>query len=382
MQNIVNSGPDNYQKATMAKWQKMKPVNFDLFNRIINGNLRPFLKDFDTNEKVKKIYHDATVIRKGIFSGKIDFFETLDLVENGFKEGDELVIEITDQEDGTINATIKNLTEENLEELYDLDIPPPPNLKGEYFEFIIEREYKSLRIRIDHYFHHTSNESELKFFASKNIQLLKKLAQEAHLLQKKLYKVGIDDYDNPDTYPIAILKIYMLRLILLIQNRFEPFLSIPAQSETDLKIELYEYHKTLAKFETLRKKMEATIAINKKTKIIQKKSSFGYKYKETDSLVNAINKLNLKINLLNQNITSPEQLIAVFTATEINSSLPQINFDCDTTQVRYVFDKLKPHFSNLTLAVIESSKLFISNSGNFITAQNLSSSKIDQPKKL
>jgi hypothetical protein len=364
----------------MAKKQILKSVNFDLFNRIINGNLRPFLKDFDTDEKVKKIYDDAKVIQKGIFSGKVDFFETIDLVENGFKDGDEFVIEITDQEDGTIQAIIKNLTEENLEELIDIDIPPPPNLKGEYFEFIVEREYKSLVIRIDNYLHHTSIESELKLFANKNIQLLKKLAEDAHRLKKKLYKEDLDDLDNPDTYVIYLLKTYILRLILLIQKRFEPFLTIPAQSETALRIELYEYHKTLAEFKKLNDFIEAKKAKNKNVKIISKKTSFCYTHSETSSLLNTIKQLCLKINLLNQALTSPEQLLEVFTAKEINLNLPKIYFDCDTTQVRYIFDKLKPHFSNLTLALIESSKLFISNSGNLLTAQNLSSSKIQQPK--
>jgi hypothetical protein len=110
------------------------------------------------------------------------------------------------------------------------------------------------------------------------------------------------------------------------------------------------------------------------------KISFNYKHTDTSNLLNSIKQLCLKINLLKQAITTPEQLLEVLTTNEINFSLPAIHFDCDTTQVRYVFDKLKPHFSNLSLTLIESSKLFTSKSGVLLNAQNLSSSKKEQPK--
>ena len=97
-------------------------------------------------------------------------------------------------------------------------------------------------------------------------------------------------------------------------------------------------------------------------------------------MLNIIKQLNLKISLLNEDLTSPEQLLVVLTAKEMNSNLPAVHFGCETTQLRYVFDKLKPHFTNLSFTLIESSKLFNSKTGSFLTAQNLSSSKINQPK--
>lgn len=244
---------------------EIKPVNFDLFNRVVNRDLRPHLKAFDTKEKIEILYKNAQVIRKGKIMKGYDPFQGLNLREIGLKDGDEFSVEFITREDGVVQASITNLSEEELDDLIDIGIPPPPDLKAEYFQFILEREYRLLIIRIDYFFEKTAAEADLKFFASKNIQLLKKLASEAHLYEKKLAKDGVDNYDNPNTYAIDVLKTYVLRLILKIQNLFEPFLSIPYQSEEELQIELYEYWRTLEMFrkfeEESKKRMESKKAL-------------------------------------------------------------------------------------------------------------------------
>jgi hypothetical protein len=108
--------------------------------------------------------------------------------------------------------------------------------------------------------------------------------------------------------------------------------------------------------------------------------SFGYKQKDSTKLLSFITTLNHKIVLLNEQHTSAADLLQVLTAKEINDDLPHIYFNCETTQLSYIFNKLKPYFTKLTFQNIEKSQLFYTKNGNPLKGQNLSASKIDYPK--
>jgi hypothetical protein len=110
------------------------------------------------------------------------------------------------------------------------------------------------------------------------------------------------------------------------------------------------------------------------------KFSFGYKQKDTTKLLSFVTQLNLKIDLLNEDYTSPNDLMVVLSANELNNELPKIYFNCETTQLYYVFNKLKTYFTKLTFKNIEDSQLFFTKNGNPLKGQNLSASKVDFPK--
>ena len=52
-----------------------------------------------------------------------------------------------------------------------------------------------------------------------------------------------------------------------------------------------------------------------------------------------------------------------------------IHWECETIQLRYIIDQLKPYFEGLNLKNIEDSRKFISKQGNRIKASNLSNAK-------
>ena len=59
----------------------------------------------------------------------------------------------------------------------------------------------------------------------------------------------------------------------------------------------------------------------------------------------------------------------------------KIHLGCETTVFRYIVDRLKLHFTNLTFITIENSGLFFSKKNNQIKATNLSVSKVTSPKR-
>src|SRR5690554_1514085 len=114
-------------------------------------------------------------------------------------------------------------------------------------------------------------------------------------------------------------------------------------------------------------------------KAIDSLFSFGFKSSK-DSLKSFILELNRQIYLLRDDVAAVENLYSVLTADNLNEKLPKITFNCETTQLYYIFNHLRPYFNNLTFSNIEKSKLFFTKNGNLLKAQNLSASKIEFPK--
>ena len=88
-----------------------------------------------------------------------------------------------------------------------------------------------------------------------------------------------------------------------------------------------------------------------------------------------------KIDLLIEDKTSSDDLFAVFTSRDLEANTKKIYLGCETTQFRYIIDKITLQFTNLKLKAIEKTKAFYSKNGTLITAQNLSAGKVDNPKE-
>jgi hypothetical protein len=109
------------------------------------------------------------------------------------------------------------------------------------------------------------------------------------------------------------------------------------------------------------------------------KISFGFTGKE-DKLKNVLIELCNKVELLNEDKTNTTELLSLLMSKDIKPGITPIYLNCETVQFRYIVDKLKNHFSNLTPTEIEKSECFYSKKSNLIKAQNLYSNKIGAPK--
>lgn len=115
----------------------------------------------------------------------------------------------------------------------------------------------------------------------------------------------------------------------------------------------------------------------------QEKMSFGLKRGNTDKLKNIISQLGLKLEkgFINEELSSIEIALSILLSKDILQESGSIHLKCETRQLRYIIDKIKPMFSSLTLTKIGKSKKFISSLGNPISEGNLSQNKIDSPKE-
>jgi hypothetical protein len=107
----------------------------------------------------------------------------------------------------------------------------------------------------------------------------------------------------------------------------------------------------------------------------------SFKFKASkDALRKFITELNAQIYLLSGDIDAVEDLVTLLTSDNLLEEQSKITFNCETTQLYYIFNKLKPYFLDLSFKNIEKSQLFFTKNGNLLKAQNLSASKVDYPK--
>lgn len=109
------------------------------------------------------------------------------------------------------------------------------------------------------------------------------------------------------------------------------------------------------------------------------KLSFGFTG-DAEKLKSVLLQLKNKVELLNEEKTSADELFSVLTSKDLKANSTQIYIGCETVQFRYIIDKLSQHFNNLTPKLIEDTEIFFSKRKKKITAQNLYSNKIGNPK--
>lgn len=125
--------------------------------------------------------------------------------------------------------------------------------------------------------------------------------------------------------------------------------------------------------------VKASPTINSNLNSNQSKFSFGF-IGEEKNLKTVITELSNELDLVDRDVAGPEELIKLLTSKNIRSSNIKIKLGCETTMFRYILDRLKLRFTNLTFVSIENSGLFYSKKNNKIKATNLSVSKVVNPK--
>ena len=240
LEDIENYEKDYGLNIDLVKKAIREGSEFALYDSIINGGNRPFLDKFSNEKHIQQLLDDFWSVKLVIGKNGFEPSTNSDQIRlDAFvKNGDTIVLEIDENEE-PLRGTLKCTTDDKLEELIDLEFPPPINLKAEYFFSIIEFEYEKIKLNAKNILKTASSEQDLSLYANKNIQRLKEMAYQAHLLSKRLRIKGRSAWDHPDSYVIDVLKTYIIRLILYYQGLFQPYLKIPIQDEDQLRTGLY-----------------------------------------------------------------------------------------------------------------------------------------------
>lgn len=303
----LKNGLGEYKESEIKQVDLQKKLNdtyFNLFEKFITGSLKPHLIN-DENLSEINILLSFKVIKDN---------------ETGLLKFDSEYIAFCTDEDQKFELTIDEgkdeliiLKDEKLQDLINIDIPPPPDEKSERYLMLIEFEVKLIKHKIKEFIKSTNEIESLELFAKKSILTLKKLGRELYIYIKQLG--GDDNFLNDSNHFVCyILKYYIIDLILHIQDVFSSFVKIEFEGEKTLKYKLFnENYNNLCwlriydflpkEFETFKKQF---IVDNKKelekNKLTRKGLNFGKTlfeyYKSLNNGLNNIDSINNYINII------------------------------------------------------------------------------------
>jgi hypothetical protein len=260
---------------------------------------------------------------------------------------------------------------------FSSEVPAYHNTITKYYALLISKEV--LRVFNEYLIRSSkwTNRIDIIFQTTSLLRNLKTLTKQVNseLVARNLNEFP-DDQPEPIHFTLYLLKLQLITLYFSIQEVKIDILEEVFTLEDFYLLELNEPVSAIRKIYPTKDKVliEGDNSPKKEHKI-----NFGFKGK-TDNLKTVITQLNFKANLLKEGTTTADELLSVLTSKNLIPGSAKIYLDCETAIFRYILDKLKPVFSNLKLIVIENSNVFYSKNGTLIKANNLSSSRIENPK--
>lgn len=264
--------------------------------------------------------------------------------------------------------------------LYNVELPKYKDAFSQFYNLVITGE----TLRVYNLFLQQSQSwtelVDIRYQVGKLLTNAKVLAKQTsvELLEQGFASVPDAEADFIH-FALYYLKHSSIQLYFSIQEYFKNSLKQITTIEDFYLLDLEEPLADMIEIELI----EPSDEISKKSvtdNAVQDRFSFGFTG-DKNSLKSAISQLCQKIELLNEDMTTQDALLKLFTSKNINGNPTKIYLGCETAQFRYIIDKLAPHFTNLRLTAIEKTTAFYSKNGNLITAQNLSAGKVDNPKE-
>lgn len=264
--------------------------------------------------------------------------------------------------------------------LYKIDLPKYKDAVTHFYYFIITGE--TLRV-FNAVLQQAANWTELvdiRYQVGKTLTNTRVLAKQVSTELNEQGFTGIPDAQSSFIhFALYYLKHSLIQLYFSVQEQFKASLSQVTMLDDFYLLDLEEPLSNMVYLELIEEPNESSQQQNSNTPI-KDKISFGFTG-DKEKLKVAIGQLCQKIDLLNEEKTSADSLHTVFITKDLEASTTKVYLNCETTQFRYIIDKIALQFTNLKLKTIEKTKAFYSKNGTLITAQNLSAGKVDNPKE-
>lgn len=264
--------------------------------------------------------------------------------------------------------------------LCKIDLPKYKDAVTHFYYFLITGE--TLRV-FNSVLQQAANWTELvdiRYQVGKTLTNVRVLAKQVSTeLNEQGFTTIPDAQSSFVHFALYYLKHSLIQLYFSVQEQFKASLPQVTTLEDFYLLDLEEPVSNIVYLEFIALPNESSLEQNSNT-TTKDKISFGFTG-DKERLKAAIIQLCQKIDLLIEDKTSSDDLFAVLTSRDLEANTTQIYLGCETTQFRYIIDKIGLQFTNLTLKGIQKTNAFYSKKGTLITAQNLSAGKVDNPKE-
>lgn len=336
-------------------------MEIKILDSILHGNLKPWKLDTSDTRRLKELVKAAIAIKPDTNADLVKQLTAL-LADNP-----ELISVL--QNTPLSSTKLRNLS-------WYTDLPKYKDVVTQFYWLLITGETLRLYNTI---LQQAANWTELVDIryqvGNKALINIRVLAQQAseELNERQLGSTP-DDQSNVVHFALYYLKHSLIQLYFSVQEAFKGSLEQVTTLEDFYISDLGEPLSNMLQLEFIGPVVDQ---LDKKTK--SNKFSFGFN-KTKPSLEAVINQLCIKLDLINDSTNTEKELVQVLTAKDLKPGSVKITIGCETAQFRYILDCLKVHFDNLSFASVEKANIFYSKNDTLLTAQNLYSSKVANPK--
>ena len=255
--------------------------------------------------------------------------------------------------------------------LFDIELPKYKDAVTNFYYLVITTE--TLRI-YNTFLQQSDNWTDLidiRYQVGKTLTNIRVLAKQTSIeLIEQGFSTPPDTESDATHFALYYLKHCLIQLYFTIQEHFKSSLKSTISLEDFYLLDLEESNPNIVELRPIPKSKESVEGAEIQD---QDRIWFGFR-DDLTKLTNVVNQLCYQIELLNEDVSSSEDLLKAFTSENITPGCTKIQLGCETKHFRYCLDKFKPYFHNLTLSNIEKSNIFYSKQDVLITANNLSAS--------
>lgn len=255
--------------------------------------------------------------------------------------------------------------------LFDISLPKYKDAVTNFYYLVITTE--TLRI-YNTFLQQSDNWTDLidiRYQVGKTLTNIRVLAKQTCIeLIEQGFSAPPDAKNDLTHFALYYLKHCLIQLYFTIQEHFKSSLKSTISLEDFYLLDLEESNPNIVELRPIPKSKESVEGAEIQD---QDRIWFGFR-DDLTKLTNVVNQLCYQIELLNEDVSSSEDLLKAFTSENITPGCTKIQLGCETKHFRYCLDKFKPYFHNLTLSNIEKSNIFYSKQDTLITANNLSAS--------
>lgn len=255
---------------------------------------------------------------------------------------------------------------------FDVELPKYINAVTHFYHLLITAEttrlYNTFLLQAGNW----SDIVDIRYNVGQTLTNIRVLAKQTGIeLNERSYSSVPDEQSDVVHFALYYLKHSLVQLYFCLQEHFKESLDKITTLEDfyllDLEEPISKLIQLIPVILTENPEEEETVIKD------QDRLWFGFK-DDLEKLTIIIKQLCFQIELVNEDLSTPEDLLKVLTSKSLTPGCAKIHIGCETKHFRYCIDKLQPYFSNLTLSNIERSKIFYSKKETLITANNLSSS--------
>ena len=267
---------------------------------------------------------------------------------------------------------------EILHPLVKLDLNEPTTSTQKFYHYLLKNETTRLSNRIFKCVNKQISEVQQKEIIQNVVKSCKDLLLRIGTDREDLPKTELTDYVIPQliTNVIRLLKetelLYPSLLHDLPSDKLVIFSELLNTDSPD-----YQIDDTTPEFTTIKNSL---LDIDNFKLEKDARFSFGFSGVK-ENLKSILFLLQRDIELLNEDKTSTDDLLAIFTSKDLKIGAKQIHLFCETTQFSYIVSKLEQHFTNFNPTTIETSNLFYSKKGTPLKRNNLYKNKSKYTKE-